>query len=179
MIRLLTPLVVFIGLIALLIVGMQSAEERKRVDSPLLGRPIPNLELPRLHEPDNKARTDERLGEPWVLNVWGSWCQSCRVEHPYILKLSENAGVPVVGFNWKDERADALRWLRQFGDAWAYHMVDFEGRAAIDLGVYGAPETFLIDHRGIIRHKHIGPIDEQSYADLMVRIGTLRDEASQ
>jgi cytochrome c biogenesis protein CcmG/thiol:disulfide interchange protein DsbE len=178
MIRLLIPLVTFIGLTALLIVGMQTADDRKLVDSPLVGRAIPNLVLPRLHAPEQTTGTQDLLGAPWILNVWGSWCQSCRIEHPYIVSLADNAGVPVIGFNWKDERDNALRWLDQFGDAWTHHMVDFEGRAAIDLGVYGAPETFLVDHRGIIRHKHIGPIDEDSYADLMARVSALVEEAN-
>ncbi|HEY7906094.1 MAG TPA: DsbE family thiol:disulfide interchange protein [Wenzhouxiangella sp.] len=176
MIRLLLPLVTFVGLIGLLIIGMQTADERKIVDSPLVGRPIPNLVLPQLHQPANTTSTADRLGEVWVLNVWGSWCQSCRIEHPYVGRLAKESGVPVVGFNWKDERDDALRWLSQFGDVWAYHMVDYEGRSAIDLGVYGAPETFLIDHRGIIRHKHIGPIDETILGDLMARIQRLQQE---
>jgi len=178
MIRLLLPLIVFGGLVGLLLIGMQTADERKIVSSPLVGRPIPNFELPRLHEPNISTSTADRLGEVWVLNVWGSWCQSCRIEHPYVGRLAEESGVPVVGFNWKDEQADAKRWLSQFGDVWAYHMVDFEGRSAIDLGVYGAPETFLIDHRGIIRHKHIGPIDESVLRDLLTRIDDLQQEAS-
>lgn len=177
MIRLLLPLVAFAGLIALLVIGMQTADERKIVDSPLVGRPIPHLVLPQLHDPAISTSTTDRLGEAWVLNVWGSWCQSCRVEHPYVGRLAQEAGVPVVGFNWKDDRANALKWLSQFGDVWAYHMVDDEGRSAIDLGVYGAPETFLIDHRGIIRHKHIGPIDQDIFNDLMARIGRLKQEA--
>lgn len=176
MIRLLLPLIVFGGLVMLLLIGMQTADDRKIVASPLVGRPVPNFELPRLHEPAVNTSTSDRLGEVWVLNVWGSWCQSCRIEHPYVARLAEDSGVPVVGFNWKDERSDALRWLSQFGDVWAYHMVDYEGRSAIDLGVYGAPETFLIDHRGIIRHKHIGPIDETVLTDLLGRIDRLQEE---
>lgn len=178
MIRLLAPLIVFAALIALLVIGMQTAEERKLVDSPLVGRTIPTFSLPKLHQPEEYTSPEDRLGEVWVLNVWGSWCQSCRIEHPYVKRLTEESNVAVVGFNWKDEREDALRWLNRFGDAWTYHMVDYEGRSAIDLGVYGAPETFLIDHIGTIRHKHIGPIDEQVLADLLERIDVLKQEAS-
>ncbi len=176
MIRMLAPLVVFLALVGLLAVGMKTAQDRQVVNSPLIGKPVPNFTLPRLHLPDTTVSTADRLGDVWLLNVWGSWCQSCRIEHPFITQLAENAGVPLVGFNWKDERTDALKWLGQFGDPWHYHMVDYEGRSAIDLGVYGAPETFLIDHLGIIRHKHIGPIDEASYDQLMMRIDALRRE---
>ncbi len=176
MIRLLTPLLVFSALVALLVIGMQTAEERKLVDSPLVGRTIPSFSLPKLHHPEQSTSTQDRLGEVWVLNVWGSWCQSCRIEHPYVKRLTEESRAAVVGFNWKDERQDALRWLNRFGDAWSYHMVDYEGRSAIDLGVYGAPETFLIDHTGTIRHKHIGPIDEQILQDLLKQIERLKEE---
>ena len=178
MIRLLVPLVTFFGLIALLYVGIETAPDRQQVQSPLVGREIPQFELPTLRNPNERVSTRDRLGQPWVLNVWGSWCQSCRLEHPYVQRLAQESGVVLVGFNWKDERADALRWLERYGDAWTYHMVDFEGRSAIDLGVYGAPETFLIDHRGIIQYKHIGPIDETVYEDLMERIADLKQAAS-
>jgi len=177
MIRMLVPLLVFVGLLVLLIVGLQSAEQRKEIASPLIGKPLPALELPGLHSPEIVRTSEELKGQPWVLNVWGSWCWACRAEHPFIERLGREAGVPLIGFNWKDERGDALTWLDRFGDAWTWHMVDFEGRSAIDLGVYGAPETFLIDHEGIIRHKHIGPIDATSFADLMRRIVELRTEA--
>jgi cytochrome c biogenesis protein CcmG/thiol:disulfide interchange protein DsbE len=177
MIRMLIPLIVFIGLLVLLIAGLQTAEDRKLVASPLIGKPVPAMTLPGLHDPDTQYSSADLKGQPWILNVWGSWCWACRVEHPYIERLGREAGVALVGFNWKDERDDALTWLNRYGDAWTFHMVDFEGRAAIDLGVYGAPETFLIDHEGIIRHKHIGPIDANSFEDLMRRVMGLRSEA--
>jgi cytochrome c biogenesis protein CcmG/thiol:disulfide interchange protein DsbE len=173
MARYLLPLVTFLGLVALLIIGMRSADDRTLINSPLIGRAVPDITLPRLHQPETLVGTQDRLGEVWILNVWGSWCQSCRIEHPFITRLATDSGVTVVGFNWKDDRADALRWLSRFGDPWHYHMVDYEGRSAIDLGVYGAPETFLIDHQGVVAHKHIGPIDEASYRDLQSRIQSL------
>ncbi|AKS42507.1 DsbE family thiol:disulfide interchange protein [Wenzhouxiangella marina] len=177
MIRMLIPLIVFLGLVALMVAGLQTAEDRKLVDSPLIGRPVPAFDLPGLHDPDARLSNRDFLGQPWILNVWGSWCWACRVEHPFVERLGREAGIPLLGFNWKDERADALEWIGQYGDAWTAHVTDFEGRSAIDLGVYGAPETFLIDHRGIIRHKHIGPIDQNVYDDLMRRIMALRSEA--
>jgi cytochrome c biogenesis protein CcmG/thiol:disulfide interchange protein DsbE len=177
MIKMLVPLGVFVGLVILLLISLPTAEQRRQVASPLVGREVPTFSLPGLHDPDVIRSTADFRGQPFILNVWGSWCFSCRVEHPYIARLGREAGVPLIGFNWRDEREDALEWLDQFGDAWTVHMVDMEGRAAIDLGVYGAPETFLVDHRGIIRHKHIGPVDDQIYADLMARIEQMRVEA--
>lgn len=177
MIKMLVPLGVFVGLVVLLLISLPTAEQRRQVSSPLVGREVPTFSLPGLHDPEVSRSTVDFRGQPFILNVWGSWCFSCRVEHPYIERLGREAGVPLVGFNWRDERDDALEWLDQFGDAWTVHMVDVEGRAAIDLGVYGAPETFLIDHRGIIQHKHIGPVDEEIYADLMERIEQMRVEA--
>lgn len=177
MIKMLVPLGVFIGLLALLLISLPTAEQRRQVTSPLIGREVPNFTLPGLHDPEVMRSTADLRGQPFILNVWGSWCFSCRVEHPYIERLGREAGIPLVGFNWRDERDEALAWLRQFGDAWTFHMTDYEGRAAIDLGVYGAPETFLVDHRGIIRHKHIGPVDQAVFDDLMQRIQTMRMEA--
>ncbi len=177
MIRMLVPLAIFVGLVIMLVAGLDTAEQRKLVASPLIDKPVPAFELPGLFEPDTVHSSSDFLGQPWILNVWGSWCWACRVEHPFVERLGREAGVPLVGFNWKDERDDALEWIGRYGDAWTTHVVDFEGRSAIDLGVYGAPETFLIDHRGIIRHKHIGPIDQAIYDDLMRRIMTLRSEA--
>lgn len=177
MLRLLLPLLVFLGLAGLLMVSLDTAEQRQRVDSPLIGRPMPNFTLPGLHDPEQQHAIADWRGQPYILNVWGSWCPGCREEHPYVERLGAEAGVPLIGFNWQDERESALRWLRQFGDAWHVHLVDEHGRAAIDLGVYGAPETFLVDHLGIIRHKHIGPIDQGAFDALMDRIQALRSEA--
>lgn len=177
MIRLVIPLVVFLGLIVLMIAGLQTTEKRKEVQSPLIGKPVPQVTLPDLHEPGRMRSTAELEGEPYIINVWGSWCWACRVEHPFVEKLGQEAGVPLVGFNWKDERDDALEWLDQFGDAWHFHLTDPDSRAAIDLGVYGAPETFLVDQDGIVRHKHIGPIDANSYEDLIRRVMELKAEA--
>lgn len=177
MIRMLLPLMVFVALVGLLVAGLQTSEQRSQVASPLIGKPVPQFSLPRLHEPERLTGRQDLVGEPFILNVWGSWCWACRAEHPYVERLGEQARAPLVGFNWKDERADALDWLDRFGDAWDFHVVDFEGDVAIDLGVYGAPETFLVDHEGIIRYKHIGPIDETSYQELMRRVLALESEA--
>ncbi len=177
MIRMLIPLGVFLALVILLVVGLQTAEERKLVQSPLIGKAVPDFSLPDLHDPSVSNSRDDLLGRPFILNVWGSWCWACRVEHPFIERLGQEAPILLVGLNWKDERAEALEWIGRYGDAWNLHLVDFDGRVAIDLGVYGAPETFLIDHQGIIRHKHIGPVDATVFDDLMRRSMALAAEA--
>ena len=172
---LLLPLAAFAGLIVLMVVGLNTTEERKVVKSPLIGRPAPAFELPLLHAPEETFSSAELAGAPWLLNVWGSWCYACRQEHDWITGLGEEAGIPLVGFNWRDERSDALDWLERFGDPWNLHVADREGNAAIDWGVYGAPETFLVDADGVIRHKIVGPLDETSYRDLMDRIAALEE----
>ncbi|RFF27525.1 MULTISPECIES: DsbE family thiol:disulfide interchange protein [unclassified Wenzhouxiangella] len=177
MIRMLIPLGVFLALVALLVASLQTGDERKVVQSPLVGKPVPQFSLPGLHDPDTITSRADLLGEPFILNVWGSWCWACRVEHPFVERLGREAPIDLIGFNWKDEREDALEWIGRFGDAWDRHVVDFKGKVAIDLGVYGAPETFLVDHEGIIRHKHVGPIDATVFADLMQRIMELEAQA--
>lgn len=177
MIRMLLPLGVFVALVVLLLAGLRTSDQRQIIDSPLIGKPVPDFSLPSLHDERRSIARADLLGQPFVINVWGSWCPSCRVEHPLIKRMGREIDVALVGLNWKDERADALRWLSQFGDAWDFHLFDNPGSFGIDLGVYGAPETFLVDHTGTIRYKHIGPVTEQSYGDLVERIRKLKTEA--
>lgn len=177
MTRMLLPLGVFALLVVLLLAGLQTADQRQIVDSPLIGKPVPEFSLPMLHDETRTIARADLLGRPFVINVWGSWCPSCRIEHPLITRMGREIDVPLVGLNWKDERADALQWLSQFGDAWDFHIFDHPGGLGIDLGVYGAPETFLVDHAGTIRHKHIGPVTQDSYDDLIGRIRQLEMEA--
>lgn len=178
MIRMLLPFGVFAALVILLLAGLQTADQRDVIDSPLVGRPVPGFTLPTLHDEARTVSKQQMLGQPFVINVWGSWCPSCRVEHPFITRMGREIDVPLVGLNWKDERPAAFRWLDQFGDAWDFHLYDQPGDFGIDLGVYGAPETFLIDHTGVIRHKHIGPVTDESYDDLVQRIEQLETEAA-
>lgn len=177
MIRLGLPLLVFIVLVGLLLAGLKTADQRQTIRSPLIDRPMPEFDLPTLFDPETRITNADLAGQPFILNVWGSWCPACRVEHPFIKRLGAEAPVPLVGLNWKDPTENALRWLDQFGDAWDLHLVDYEGNTAIDLGVYGAPETFLIDHTGIIRHKHIGPVDQAEFEALMRRAEALVQQA--
>ena len=156
------PLVVFAALAVLLGAGVWLSRQpnREALPSPLIGKPAPQFSLPVLHEPGRLVTLDELKGAPFVLNVWGRWCASCRIEHPVLTRFAESKRVRVVGYNWKDERADALRWLDQFGNPFWMVLVDYEGRYAIDWGIYGAPETYLVDAGGIIRWKHVGPLDD-------------------
>ena len=161
------PLAAFFALAALLAAGvwMSRNPDRDVLPSPLIGKPAPEFALPILHEPTRTVRLADLRGQPFLLNVWGSWCVECRVEHPVLTRFAETKRVRVVGYNWKDEPADALRWLEQFGNPFWLVLADVEGRAAIDWGIYGAPETFLVDGTGIIRWKHVGALTEDVIAD--------------
>lgn len=156
------PLAAFALLAALLAAGvwMSRKPNRDALPSPLIGKPAPAFELPVLHDPGYKVKLADLAGSPFLLNVWGSWCVECRVEHPVLTQFAETKRLRVVGYNWKDEPADALRWLEQFGNPYMVVLSDVEGRTALDWGVYGAPETFLVDGRGIVRWKHVGPLDQ-------------------
>jgi len=160
MIRRLLPLLVFVLLGGLLYAGIRLAETRNpnEIPSPLIGQSVPDFALPTLHEPDRVVTPKDLLGRPWVLNVWGSWCPSCRIEHPFIDALAKSGRIRVIGFNYKDEGADALRWLQQFGNPYEFSVVDREGRVAIDFGVTAAPETVVVDAQGIVRVKITGPV---------------------
>lgn len=171
--RYLIPLAVFVALAALLAVGLNL--DPRKVPSPLVGKPAPAFELPRLQAPQQRVSHQELLGRPWVLNVWASWCVPCQVEHPLVTLLARDGGVPVVGLNYKDKPEDATRWLSRHGDPYTLVLADRAGAVGIDYGVYGVPETFVVDKDGVIRHKHIGPITlealHQEILPLVRRLG--------
>jgi len=154
--RFLWPLGIFILLVGFLAVGLKL--DPREVPSPLVGKPAPAFELPILHQPDKRFVPGEMRGKVWLLNVWASWCASCRDEHPLLVELSRKGVMPILGLNYKDKGEDALRWLKQFGDPYQLSVVDADGRIGIDYGVYGVPETYLIDAEGVIRYKQIGPV---------------------
>jgi cytochrome c biogenesis protein CcmG/thiol:disulfide interchange protein DsbE len=154
---------VFAALVVLLGVGLTL--NPREVPSPLIGKPAPAFELPLLHAPDRTFSQTEMLGKAWVLNVWASWCQPCLVEHPVVSALSKSGLAPVVGLNYKDAREDALPWLRRNGDPYQFSVFDATGRIGIDYGVYGVPETYVIDRHGVIRYKHIGPLTPEVSRD--------------
>jgi cytochrome c biogenesis protein CcmG/thiol:disulfide interchange protein DsbE len=150
------PLAVFVVILAFLFVGL--GLNPREVPSPLIGKPAPAFQLAQLHAPDRQFTQQDMLGQVWLLNVWASWCISCRDEHPLLVQLAKAKTVPLVGLNYKDKPDEAKAWLKQFGDPYQLSITDRNGRVGIDYGVYGVPETFLIDKAGVIRYKHIGPI---------------------
>ena len=156
MTRFLVPLAIFVVLVGFLVVGL--GLKPREVPSPLIGKPAPEFQLQQLHESGKTLTSRDNLGKVWLLNVWASWCVSCREEHPLLVELAKSGIVPVYGLNYKDQRDDALRWLKQFGDPYTISIVDPEGRTGIDYGVYGVPETYVIDKNGVIRYKQIGPV---------------------
>jgi cytochrome c biogenesis protein CcmG/thiol:disulfide interchange protein DsbE len=161
------PLVVFALLAVLLAAGvwLSRRDNRDALPSPLIGKPAPAFSLPVLHEPGRMFALDQLKGEPFVLNVWGSWCVSCRVEHPVLSKFAMTKRVRFIGYDLKDTREEALAWLEQFGNPFWMVLVDYDSRYALDWGIYGAPETFLVDADGIVRWKHVGPLSDDIIRD--------------
>lgn len=157
--RYLIPLAVFVALAGLLAVGLNL--NPREVPSPLIGKPAPVFVLPRLDDPAVQVAAADLKGQVWVLNVWASWCVPCLAEHPLVTELARS-GVRVVGLNYKDKPEDATRWLTRHGNPYAMVLADRDGAVGIDFGVYGVPETFVIDQDGIIRHKQIGPITPEA-----------------
>lgn len=154
------PLGIFALMVGLLGYGLTL--DPKKVPSPLIDKAAPDFTLSRLHRPEIQISNNDFMGQVWVLNVWASWCVSCRAEHVVITRLAEMNLSPIVGLNYKDQPADAKRWLRQLGDPYAVSLMDSDGRVGIDWGVYGVPETFVIGKDGLIKYKHIGPVTNES-----------------
>ncbi|MCC7327818.1 MAG: DsbE family thiol:disulfide interchange protein [Burkholderiales bacterium] len=158
--RLLLPLAVFAILVVFLWVGL--SRDPREVPSPLIGKPAPEFRLPQLHAMDKQLSTSEMKGQVWLLNVWASWCVSCRIEHPLLVELARTKVVPVIGLNYKDKNDLGIAWLQRYGDPYSISIVDADGRVGIDWGVYGVPETFVVDKSGMIRYKHIGPLTTEA-----------------
>ena len=154
--RYLVPLGIFAVLVAFLFRGLSL--DPKLVPSPLVGKPMPAFTLTRLKDPGASISDADIKGKVAVLNIWATWCVSCRAEHEVLLQLARTGQVAIYGLNYKDKRPDAQRWLQQLGDPYLANAFDEDGRVGIDWGVYGAPETFIIDPQGIVRHKHVGPL---------------------
>jgi cytochrome c biogenesis protein CcmG/thiol:disulfide interchange protein DsbE len=150
-------LIIFVALVGLLAVGLNL--NPREVPSPLIGKPAPDFKVAQLKNPEATFSPQEMRGKVWLLNVWASWCVSCREEHPVIVEYARKGLLPpVVGLDYKDKREDGLAWLSRFGDPYLLSAFDADGRVGIDYGVYGVPETYLIDKAGVIRFKQIGPI---------------------
>lgn len=154
------PLGIFILMAGLLGYGLKL--DPRLIPSPLIDKPAPAFLLARLHAPQHQVSEKDFQGQVWVLNVWASWCVACRAEHEVIKRLSGLGMARVIGLNYKDNPEDARRWLQELGDPYALSLMDRDGRVGIDWGVYGVPETFIIDKDGLIRYKHIGPITLES-----------------
>ena len=156
MLRYLIPLALFLVLVVFLAVGLRL--DPNELPSPLINKAAPTFRLPQLKEPSKTFSAEDMRGKVWILNVWASWCVSCRDEHPLLFEYQSSGVVPIYGLNYKDKREDALSWLGELGDPYVLSAVDLDGRVAIDYGVYGAPETYLIDQNGTIRFKQVGPV---------------------
>ena len=164
--RSLLPLGIFVVLVILLAFGLTN--DPKKVPSPLIGKPAPSFNLPVLHPQSSNFSPEKYKGQVWFLNVWASWCVSCRAEHEVITNLANMNLVSIVGLDYKDEPEEGKRWLQHFGDPYTLSVIDYDGRAGIDWGVYGVPETFVIGKDGLIKYKHIGPVTAQSLQEEVV-----------
>lgn len=164
--RFMWPLISFVVLLAFLGVGLTL--KPSEVPSPLIGKSAPDFSLGQLDAPEQTFSAQGMQGKVWLLNVWASWCAACLDEHPVLLDLAKSGVVPIIGLDYKDARDDALAWLRRHGDPYALSVFDAQGRVGIDYGVYGVPETFVIDKAGIIRYKHIGPVTSAVIRDTIL-----------
>ena len=175
----LVPIAVFAALAGLLYSGLQ--RDPGVVSSPLVGRTLPSFVLSGVR--GGELRSEALREGPSLLNVWASWCAACRAEHPLLLRLAASGEAPIYGLNYKDEREDAIRWLDRLGDPYRRSGHDLDGKVGLDLGVYGVPETFVIDREGAIAHKHVGPIAEKDWEETIgpllrrLREGTGREPA--
>jgi cytochrome c biogenesis protein CcmG/thiol:disulfide interchange protein DsbE len=161
--RFLWPLGIFVVLALFLAVGLRL--DPREVPSPLIDKPAPAFAVPLLSKPDVTMGKQDLAGKVWLLNVWASWCVACRDEHPVLVEFAKRGVVPVYGLNYKDQRPAAFSWLRQGGNPYVDSFFDADGRIGIDYGVYGVPETFVIDRQGMIRYKHIGALTPEVLRD--------------
>lgn len=172
MIGRLLPVIIFLALGILLAAGLKIADKKTEIPSPLVGREMPKFTLPLLGQEDVIINSDDLIGEPMLINFWASWCVTCRVEHPVIEELAEMGVIKIIGLNFRDESADAQAWLRQFGNPYTIIPHDLNGRTSIDFGVYAAPESFLVDEKGIIVFKQLGAMTPQVIEEeILPRIG--------
>jgi len=166
--RYLVPFIVFVGLVLLFVFGLYN--DPKLVPSPFIDKPLPTFELPGLQDPATSLSSGIMKGEVVLLNVWATWCIPCRQEHPLLVDLSRSADIKIYGLNYKDVRTDALAWLEKLGNPYQQVFVDESGNTGIDLGVYGVPETFILDAQGIVRYKHIGPLTADSIRTVILPV---------
>jgi len=158
--KFLVPLLLFFALVGFLAAGLKL--DPHEVPSPLINKPSPAFKVPQLAQPDAMFSPEDVKGKVWILNVWASWCVACREEHPMLVELGRSQVAPLIGLDYKDKRQDALGLLQRQGNPYVLSAVDVDGRVGIDYGVYGVPETYVIDKQGIIRYKQIGPITRET-----------------
>jgi cytochrome c biogenesis protein CcmG/thiol:disulfide interchange protein DsbE len=155
-VKYLVPLAIFVVLVTVLAIGLKL--DPRYVPSPLIDKPAPDFQLSALAEPSQTVTKQSLLGRPVIVNVWASWCGACRDEHPFLVELARDPGIEIVGLNYKDTREAAQAWLAARGDPYRQTVFDPEGKLGLDLGVYGVPETFILDRDGVIRYKQVGPL---------------------
>ena len=160
------PLIVFAILVVFLAVGL--TRDPREVPSPLINKPAPAFKLAQLHVPEKVFDSQTMLGQVWLLNTWASWCVACREEHPVLMEYAKTKTIPLVGLDYKDKPEEGIKWLKRHGDPYDFSVRDIDGRVGIDFGVYGVPETFLIDKQGVIRYKHIGPVTPQALQQTII-----------
>lgn len=163
MMRFILPFVIFIVLSVFLYLGL--GRDPREVPSPLIDKPAPAFSLPLLYDTQKQFTTEDMKGQVWLLNVWASWCGACKDEHPVLMDLAAQKTVPVLGLNYKDKREDGLSVLRRSGDPYVLTLFDADGKVGFDYGVYGVPETYVIDKQGVIRDKIIGAVTPQNLRD--------------
>lgn len=171
MLKYLVPIGFFAVLVGFLYYGL--GRDKQTLPSPLIGKPAPVFELPRLEDPSQTFSNRELAGKPYLVNIWGTWCPGCLQEHGALMEIARRGEVPIIGLDWNDDREQALLWLQRRGDPYAANAFDGEGRVAIDWGAYGAPETFLVGADGTVLKKHTAPITveiwEQEFVPLLPR----------
>ena len=173
--RYLLPLLVFVVMAGFLAIGLKL--DPREVPSPLIGKPAPAFDLPQLAAPDQRLAAKDLRGQVWLLNVWASWCVACRQEHPLLVEAAKTGQLKLYGLNYKDKRDDALGWLNRYGNPYLQSVSDTDGLVGIDYGVYGVPETFVIDKQGVIRYKQIGPVTPEALRDKLLPLVAQLEQA--
>ena len=166
MMRYILPLILFLILSVFLYKGL--GRDTREVPSPLIGKAAPAFSLPMLYEPARQFSPKEMLGRVWLLNMWASWCEACKDEHPVLMEFATRKVLPIVGVDYKDKRENGIETLRKAGDPYDTVIADVDGKAGFDYGVYGVPETYVIDKKGVIRYKQIGPVTPQNLRDTLL-----------
>ncbi len=172
----LLPLGIFVGLVILFFIGLEL--NPRLIPSPLIGKPAPSFSLPRLHHPGEIFQETDLQGEISLLNIWATWCPSCKQEHPVLMQIAKANKAPIYGLYYKDDPEYGVEWLKNNGNPYRANAVDKDGSVGIEWGTYGTPETFIIDEKGIIQYKHVGPISWQDWKDkLLPKIQSLREKS--